>query len=299
MTFRPATHADAEAIAEVIRAYDRAHGGEIETDADEVRDDWTAPGFELERDTLVAEDGGRLVGYAWTTRRRADGEVGLDVYVHPEARDPEVGDELFRRSEERASERNARLLVTGLLGDDTRGVDLLRRRGWAYARSLYRMAIDLDAPPPAPAWPEGVEPRPFRAGEEAVFHAAISEAFADDPTYEAGPLEAWAGERLGRAAFDPALWMLAVTGGRPVGAVLGFAPGAGGYVDLLGVVPAWRRRGLGRALLLASFAAFHARGRTHVSLHVDSDNTTGAPSLYAAAGMRETHRIDRWEKPAG
>ena len=55
MTFRPATPADAEAIAELIRAYDRAHGGETGTDADEVRDDWNAPGFELEHDTLTAE----------------------------------------------------------------------------------------------------------------------------------------------------------------------------------------------------------------------------------------------------
>jgi hypothetical protein len=31
---------------------------------------------------------------------------------------------------------------------------------------------------------------------------------------------------------------------------------------------------------------------------VDTANPTGAPRLYVAAGMYETHRIDRWEKGA-
>ena len=300
MTFCPATPADAEAIAELIRAYDRAHGGETGTDADEVRDDWNAPGFDLARDTLTAEQEERLVGYGWVARRPPEGEVGLDVYLHPEVRDLSLGDELFRRAEERALELGARLLVTGLLGEDARGAALLRARGWTYARSLYRMAIDLDRPPPDPAWPDGIEARAFRPGDEAAFHAAVVEAFADDPTYEARPLEEWAAERIGRLTFDPGFWRLALDGdGRPAGAAVGFAAGAGGFVELLGVVPAWRRRGLGLALLRESFEAFRARGRRHVALHVDSDNPTGAPELYARAGMRETHRIDRWERPAG
>ena len=271
MTFRPAEHADGEAIADLIRAYDGAHGGEIETNADEVRDDWTAPGFDLARDTLVAERDGRLVAYGWVAPRSAEGEVGLDAYVHPDVPDRARGADLFGRMERCAAELGATRLVTGLAGEDVWGARLLRSLGWTYVRSLYRMAIDLDGPPPAPVWPEGVRPRPFRRGEEAAFHATASEAFADDPTYEAGPLETWAAERLGRAAFDPAFWTLAVAEERP---------------------------GLGLALLRQAFAAFHERGRTHVGLHVDSDNPTGAPRLYSAAGMHETHRFDRWEKPA-
>lgn len=187
MTFRPAEHADGEAIADLIRAYDGAHGGEIETDADEVRDDWAAPGFDLARDTLVAEREGRLVAYGWVAPRPAEGEVGLDAYVHPDVPDRALGADLFGRMERRAAELGATRLVTGLGGEDVWGARLLGSLGWAYVRSLYRMAIDLDGPPPAPVWPEGVRPRPFRRGEEAAFHATVSEAFADDPTYEAGP----------------------------------------------------------------------------------------------------------------
>lgn len=43
-----------------------------------------------------------------------------------------------------------------------------------------------------------------------------------------------------------------------------------------------------------------AYDRAHgVLLHVDAYDTTGARRLYHDAGMRETHRIDRWERPAG
>jgi len=183
VTFRPAEHADGEAIADLIRAYDGAHGGEIETDADEVRDDWTAPGFDLARDTLVAERDGRLVAYGWVAPRPAEGEIALDGYVHPDVPDGALGADLYGRMERRAAELGATRLVTGLGGEDVWGARLLSSLGWTYVRSLYRMAIDLDGPPPAPVWPEDVGPRPFRRGEEAVFHATISEAFADDPTY--------------------------------------------------------------------------------------------------------------------
>lgn len=299
MTFRPATPADAEAIAELVRAYDRAHGGETGTDADEVRDDWTWQGFELERDTLVVEDDGRVVAYARAVRRPPEGEIQVDACVHPEARDRGRADELYRRMEERALELGAARLVTGVFATDLWCAELLAARGWASTRSLLRMATDLEAPPSPPAWPEGIETRTFRPGDEAAFHAVAVEAFADDPTYEAGTLERWSADRLDRSAFDPELWTLALAAGRPAGVAVGYAAGPGGYLELLGVVPAWRRRGLGRALLLQSFAAFHRQDRTHVSLHVDADNTTGARRLYHDAGMRETHRIDRWERPAG
>ncbi|HSJ93849.1 MAG TPA: GNAT family N-acetyltransferase, partial [Gaiellaceae bacterium] len=186
MTFRPATPADAEAIAELIRAYDRAHGGETGIDAAEVRDDWTWQGFELERDTLLVEDDGRVVAYAQAVRRPPEGEVLVDACVHPEARDRGRAAELYRRMEERAIELGADLLVTGVFGADVWSAELLAASGWAYTRSLLRMAIDLEAPPPQPTWPEGIETRAFRPGDEAAFHAVAVEAFADDRTYEAG-----------------------------------------------------------------------------------------------------------------
>jgi ribosomal protein S18 acetylase RimI-like enzyme len=69
-----------------------------------------------------------------------------------------------------------------------------------------------------------------------------------------------------------------------------------GWVRSLGVRRPWRRRGLGLALLLASFGAFWERGTRTIGLGVDGENTTGAVRLYEKAGMRVELRIDRFER---
>ena len=59
----------------------------------------------------------------------------------------------------------------------------------------------------------------------------------------------------------------------------------GGYVGAIGVRPAWRGQGLGKALLQRTFAEFRRRGTTRVTLDVDSQNATGAVALYERVGM--------------
>jgi ribosomal protein S18 acetylase RimI-like enzyme len=68
-------------------------------------------------------------------------------------------------------------------------------------------------------------------------------------------------------------------------------------VNVLGVRRPWRRRGLGRALLLQAFAEFRSRGRRGVGLGVDGLNTTGAVRLYEQVGMHVARRFDHYRKP--
>ena len=72
-----------------------------------------------------------------------------------------------------------------------------------------------------------------------------------------------------------------------------------GHVNILGVRPGWRRRGLGRALLLHSFRELRDRGRLKADLGVDAENTTGAVRLYERAGMCVAHRMDTYELVLG
>jgi mycothiol synthase len=67
-------------------------------------------------------------------------------------------------------------------------------------------------------------------------------------------------------------------------------------VESLGVRPAWRGRGVGRALLLAAFGELQRRGIPAVELGVDLENQTGATRLYEQVGMRAVRRAERWEK---
>ena len=69
-----------------------------------------------------------------------------------------------------------------------------------------------------------------------------------------------------------------------------------GWIGSIGVRRAWRRRGLGLALLRDSFRRFRESGETVVALGVDAENPTGAVHLYEHAGMRVLWRSDVWEK---
>jgi mycothiol synthase len=63
-----------------------------------------------------------------------------------------------------------------------------------------------------------------------------------------------------------------------------------GWIATLGTLSAWRGRGLGSALVVASLHTFHAAGLTHASIGVDGDNPTGAARLYRALGFELRQR---------
>lgn len=69
-----------------------------------------------------------------------------------------------------------------------------------------------------------------------------------------------------------------------------------GYIELLGVRRAHRRRGIGEMLLQYAFRALHARGKVAAELHVDAESLTGATRLYTRVGMTAHPRFATWEK---
>lgn len=69
-----------------------------------------------------------------------------------------------------------------------------------------------------------------------------------------------------------------------------------GWVGTLGVRRAWRKRGLGEALLLHSFNEFSRRGMKIIGLGVDAANPTGATRLYQKAGMKIAAEFVIYEK---
>ncbi len=81
------------------------------------------------------------------------------------------------------------------------------------------------------------------------------------------------------------------------GVCLSTDEGGMGWINTLGVRPPWRRRGLGRALLLETFRLFVERGRSTVRLGTDSQSPAGAVRLYESAGMTVAAAFDRYEKP--
>jgi mycothiol synthase len=161
------------------------------------------------------------------------------------------------------------------------------------------MEIELNEAPRTPVWPDGIELRPFvlQAQNQGVFEAH-EEAFSDHWGHTPGTFERWQHHMTGREDFDPSLWFIAWDAR--------FAQIAGyslcryrmgiGWVGTLGVRRAWRKRGLGEALLLHSFGEFYKRGTKTIGLGVDAENPTGATRLYKKAGMHIAAEYVIYEK---
>ncbi len=290
MIVRPTSPADLEPVVELVARANLVDLGSRETSVEEVREDWARPGY----DTWVAEEAGALVGYVYLFER-SPGLGYVDGYVDPDLRGRGTEQTLVRTAEARARERglataNA-FAVTAAMGT------LLEREGYRLARHHFNMTIDLDAAPPPPEWPPGVTARTFVPGsDDEPVHELMNEAFRDEHGYVPDTLERWRERLMETEMFDPELWLLAYEGDALVGAALSYVYPTGGWVQGIGVREAARRRGLGLALLRATFAAFWQRRVTAVALSVDADNPTGATRLYERAGMRVAFRVDRYEK---
>lgn len=274
---------DAEAIAALYRA---AYGDARPYDADEILQ-WLRNSEIRPEWVRVVERDGRVVGYGdlWVD----DDEVALDLAA------PGYEEAVLEWAESEAHGRRVRVYFPG-------GEHALERlcaaRGYRYWRSSFTMGAPLDATLPVPRVPEGIELGAYRDGDAPHVIAALNESFVDDPFFHEQTPAGFREFHLRSRGFEPSLWVLAWDGGELAGCSLSYAHRAGepglGWVASLCVRPAWRRRGLGEALLLESFRRLRDRGLTRVGLGVDSENPTGAVRLYERVGMRRVRRGDNW-----
>ena len=88
-------------------------------------------------------------------------------------------------------------------------------------------------------------------------------------------------------AYDPATYVVAVAeGGEYVGLVRIWHNPAGPRLGMIGVLPRYRRRGLGRALLASAFAALRERGLAEVSTEIDDENEASKALLLPLGARR-------------
>jgi mycothiol synthase len=290
---RAATPADADAVFAVVEARSEADGVLPHYSAADLPREWTVPGLDLARDSWVVEDAEGVAAAAWLVPEPPYAEVA----VHPRASGRGIGSALRAAIEARAAEKGVRTLIQAVASSDESGRALLEAAGYVEAHRYTFMQVDLDGPPAEPRLPDGIAVRPFEPGRDdrAVFDVDDA-AFAGSPDFIPQPFDAWRVEHVEADAVRPQASPLAWAGNELAGFALNQmrAPGLG-YVEILAVADAWRGRGLGRALLLRSFADFAAIGARAVGLGVAGHNDR-ARGLYESVGMRPRYVVLRYEK---
>jgi mycothiol synthase len=299
---RAADPGDADAIRDIwlacLRegAWEGIDEAEVRRQSEEVR---------VEPDgTLVAEIGGRVVGSITPSLD--------DLSVAAAFRRRGVGTALVAASLDRvrSAGRPYLLLYVPGGGDPPRPTAarlFAESRGFAYRATLTLMRLDGLDRVPEPALPAGLVVRSFDPADDDVgrYVALMNAAFADHPT-PASWDEAVVARIHATPGFDPSgIALVAPTDDpdRPVAFVrtTGGEDDAGcrfGEVRLIGVLPAVRGRGVGRALLRWSIARFRQLGLDRAELAVVVANDA-ALALYRSEGFRTVVVWPQWSLDAG
>ncbi|MFJ8042598.1 GNAT family N-acetyltransferase [Kitasatospora sp. NPDC096147] len=307
----PVRPADLPEIEALLADCERELTGRPEAGAGRVAADLARPGLVPELDTVVVRDpAGVVAGWAWVDRRSV-------VRVRPGHRGRGLGAALLDWAETRARQVGAEQITQVVPDADAAAGVLLRSRGYRPRVTEwlleYRTAdgpptdepptdgppadgAPTDGPSGAPAGLPGVTVRPYREGDGPALHALVQDAF-DEWQQRRHAYPEWAAHTVGHPGFAPAATLLALTGGRLLGATVSLhsqSPDEG-WIEQLAVHPAHRRRGLARHLLHRTFRAFHALGRPVTTLGTHS--ATGALDLYLHVGMhvRRSSTVHRKE----
>jgi mycothiol synthase len=270
--------------------------GEREASVETMRMWLTGPKFDPETDIRVAVVDGEFRGYV-DVDPDPEPIYWVDLRV-PLSEPDDVRVALLDWVEGRARERGGELLRVNAASTDEPIKRLLEDRGSRVIRHFYRMRIELDHEPSEPHWPEEMTLRTATPDDAETVYEAHQESFEDHWEHTRMPFEEWQ-HWLMREGFDPTLWFV-LEDGEEIAAVELCREHEGearlGWVSVLGVRKQWRRRGLGRALLLHAFREFFRRGFHAAALGVDAESLTGANRLYESAGMRVVRQSDVYEK---
>jgi mycothiol synthase len=241
-------------------------------------------------DTLVAVVDGHVAGLI--TPRRHQMIVGRAF------RRRGVGRRLVEAAEELNRERDAGPLYLALPHDNECALAFYNALGVSYHHSTWHMRLRDDAIVPAPEFPPSVVRHPYRDEDVVAFVELVNNAFLDHPT----PMSVSV-ERIryvhSLPDFDPKNNYLLAPAASPDRLIalcrVDTEDDSGrtiGDVAIVGVLPEWRRRGLGRELLRWGVRRVRELGAAEVFLAVEGENEQ-ALRLYEETGFE---RVEEWPR---
>lgn len=260
------------------------------------------PDFQM----LMAEVHSELIGYAWIRSwAQADGAWVLyhNCQLLPQWRGYGIGNALMKWAEDvlgfAASHRpdgTEAHFRADVYSTEKHAIERLEDEGYTRAQTTLEMAHYRLDDLPAPTLPESFTLHtPASADARAVFFA-MDAAFEDEWGYTPKTDDDFE-TLMASPATDISLWRTIRHGETIAGVITSEAAPPVGLIQELSVGKDWRRRGLGRALLLAGLQALREHGLTQARIYTDAADPFGARHLYESVGFQHVKAVLRYTKP--
>ncbi|GAA3719470.1 GNAT family N-acetyltransferase [Nonomuraea antimicrobica] len=309
MDWGPLTHDDAQPLADLwaaMEAEDRT--GEV-LGVGDVAEQLSHHLIDLAAGTLAARDDGRIaaVGYLPVRQSAEDGVHVMSLWggVHPAYRRHGLGRRIVDWAVRTAPGLGHRafpgvpveLQLSAHHGNPGLAA-LAVGAGFAPVRTFADMRRSLsDALPPLRTLP-GVSIATWSPELDDGARHVRNESFRDHWGSASHTPESWAGAITGTRNFRPESSFVALAEGRVVGLLMTHffderSAQRGereAWIQIIGTLKEWRGKGVAGALIAHALAAFARQGYGSAGLGVDTENPTGAVSVYGRAGFRITDR---------
>ena len=231
---------------------------------------------------------GAIIGRSGVHPPTNEGFSSSMVAVHPDYRNRGVGRTLYDLVEQQAREWSAKTLLIEGNQRYTLLREFLERRGFRFDRYSWEMLLPADRTVAAAEWPEGFSVRTFVLGQdEPLYHHVLNAGFADHFAHTEVSLEQilhW----INTPSFNPDGVFFAFAGAEPAGicvSIIHSSAESEGWIEDLAVMPAYRRNGVGRALLLTGVNWLRQQV-SNVKLGVEGKNAKALP-LYTSVGFQQ------------
>jgi mycothiol synthase len=244
-------------------------------------------GDERGRHVIATRLDGSIVGYAHLDITDGVDGPSAELAVEPSERRLGLGRQLIETLISHSPDGRMRLWAHG---EHAGAAELATSMGFTHARVLWQMRRSLYSPLPQPVLPPDVIVRPFRVGvDEQAWLALNAQAFDELPDQGGWTIEDLE-LRLREPWFSADGFLVAWRDDRMVGFHWTKVHGRHGSDDhhqhepigevyVVGVDPALRGEGLGRALTVIGLRHLRSLDLSQAMLYVDSTNT-GAIALY-------------------
>ena len=257
------------------------------------------PSFDFEG-RFVAEFDGKLAGVIHAhVEKSGDEKRGFirDFCVLPAFQDKGVEDQLMDAAVNEFRRRGVSSVRAWTGVDRAYRIRFLEKSGFKFAYRTIDMRISLADVPFHTSENVEVTIRPLRSEVEGDIEALnwlVNECFKDDQLHVPETVEETRRSLLNNPILRWQEFFFVVLDNRNVGYI-----GVGiderynaeynvktGYISGIGVLPAYRRRGIGTRLLLHGLRALKAKGMTSASLDTEDTNPTRAMTLYEKVGFK-------------